>query len=67
VVEDIFICYAEHNFGKAFSLFPTIRHLEQIVVRLWDKGSCGAFHNSTALITTTSFMDSRNYKVLLRL
>jgi hypothetical protein len=60
VEEDIWMYCAEFESEAVFSPIPTIRHMEQLVVDRWDKSSCGAFHNSTALITTTSFILSGN-------
>jgi hypothetical protein len=67
VEEDIWINCTEFESEAVFSPFPTIRHLEQLVVGRWYKSSCEAFHNSTAFITTTSFIVSKKNQVLLRL
>jgi|SRR5580658_1386219 hypothetical protein len=59
--EDLLVSGAQCSLGAWFSPIPTIRHLKQGTVDHYDESSCGAFHNSTALITTTSFILSKNH------
>jgi hypothetical protein len=60
VTEDILLLRSGPWSKAAFSPFPTIGHLQKATLGRSDKSGCYAFHNSTALITTTSFMVVKN-------
>jgi hypothetical protein len=63
--EDILVYWVEGETNASVSPFPTVGHLEHSTLDHWDKSGCQAFHNSTALITTTSLIVSGNYLLLL--
>jgi hypothetical protein len=63
--EDFLLSGMQCSLAARFSPIPTIRHLKQGTVDHYDESSCGAFHNSTAFITTTSFILSKNQPMLL--
>ena len=60
VAEDSLVLRAEPRSSAVFSPFPTKYHFRKVTLGRSDKSVCCAFHNFTALITTTSFMVVKN-------
>jgi hypothetical protein len=60
VTEDILMLLSGPWSNRAFSPFPTLLHFEKSTLGRSVKSGCCAFHNSTALITTTSFIVVEN-------